>query len=224
MKKQLALLLVTVFAFSMFAGCGNKAAEAAAEAEVIEAQKADEESEDDDVIVAESSDSASTEESDEEVSDEESRFTIETEFAVLGKDVRGTSGMVYLISRVTNNSTSTYSLNWNSGNIKCKAYMNDQELEKPYLGAMDVPGDVAPGETILVGTGFTVSEVGDITFKWYDEVGNETEITSVTYTTDEMLQASKDFVNDSFDTTEYKDEFVLLEGEVKDFLEDIGEL
>ena len=134
MKKQLALLLVAVFAFSMFAGCGNKAAEDAAEAEVIEAQKADEESEDDDVIVAESSDSASTEESDEEVSDEESRFTIDVEFAVLGKDRRGTSGMVYLISRVTNNSTSTYSLNWNSGNIKCKAYMNDQELEKPYLG------------------------------------------------------------------------------------------
>ena len=220
MKKQLALLLVVVFAFSMFAGCGNKSEEAAAETEVIEVQTEDEElEEDDDVIVAESSDSASTEES-----DEESRFTIDVEFAVLGTDRRGTSGMVYLISRVTNNSTSTYSLNWNSGNIKCKAYMNDQELEKPYLGTMDVPGDIAPGETKLVGTGFAVSEVGDITFKWYDEVGNETEITTVTYTTDVMLQASKDFVNDSFDTTEYKDAFVLLEGEVKDFLEDIGEL
>ncbi len=219
MNKKIGLLLIFVSAFSMLAGCGNAQTETAAD-EVVEEQTV--ETGDNTSETVEST--SETEEDTSIVSNEDANFTVEPEFALLGTDTRGTSGMVYVISKVTNNSETTYSLNFNKGNLSCKAFVNDEELEKPHLGSMDVPGDVAPGETITVGSGFTITEVGDVTIKWYDDAGDGAEIASVTYTTDELYQTSKDFVNDSFDTSEYKEEFVLLEDQVKQYLEDLGEL
>ena len=225
MKRKISLLCCVLMSVSIMAGCGNTSAESTATTETaVDAASTDTAATEDISNNSEQTTEAADLAADSTNSDVagNSDLTIDVQFAMLGTTNRG-EACVYAISKVTNNGSDTYPLSMHR-NLICKAYMNNEELERPNLGGMDVREELAAGETAIIADAFLVEQINDITFTWYDETAGNAEITSASYGTGELLLASKDFVNDNFDTAEYKDKYVMLESNVKRLLEDLGEL
>ena len=85
-------------------------------------------------------------------------------------------------------------------------------------------GTIAPGQTILIMDGFKLENVDDVTVTWSEVTDHtsKTEFASRTFTTEELIKSSLDYINDEFDTSEYDEEFLFLKKDIQKIVDDLG--
>lgn len=219
MKKSIIeSLCCLLIASSLFVGCGNNATEATEETvvETTEATTVEETSEEVTEEVAEDV-AADTEESTESSSPASQNFTIDVKFAVLAYQHIARSQSILAVSEVTNNGDRDYDLGFKK-ELVAKATQNGQELETLRLGSDSIRDALTPGSTMLIMDGFKAETTDDVTITWYL---NGFEIATKTYTTNELIQNSQDYINGAFDTSAYDEEFLFLGDDIKKIMEDI---
>ena len=150
-------------------------------------------------------------------------LSVNVEHCLFAKKMLETKASVYVLSTVTNTSDKPISLK-NLENLRATAVQGGVDLPRAMLSSASIRDELPAGQSMLILDGFYLDNYDPVTFSWYDESALNTETATVTYSMEEIESDSRGFVNDDYDTAAYKDEFVLLEMEVSDFLNDLDEV
>ncbi|SDB35418.1 hypothetical protein SAMN02910298_01746 [Pseudobutyrivibrio sp. YE44] len=227
MKKTFILSLCCLLIASSLIACGGD--KSADDSEIITSENGSSEEpssedateKDADIITATVSDGASEDSSDtSEASTGETNLSLDVKFAVLAYQHIARCQSVLVVSEVTNSSDRDYDIsNGFNQELVATATQNGVPLETLRLGSDSIRDPLKAGSTMLIMDGFKTETPDDITVTWYE---NGVEIATKTYTTNELVQTSQDYLDGKFDTSAYDEQFLFLSKDIKKIIDDIN--